>query len=192
MRLDCPSALTLWRKSDSFSWVASSWGMGNGGRSHKVRAEGRSNLTVVHVPDSVTAVYLLPNPHNKNSLRHLPLEGKGKTGSKHLSFCPFCLYTGSNDQLYMNHITCNHYDMAYGCRKCLDKVTVLGQQMSNHFKYCKVLKEKSMGPKKVSDDVQSMAGPSSNAKAGSSKGSTPASVIEDEDMAKEEHKKKKK
>ena len=31
--MDHPSALTLWRKSNSFSWVASPWGEGNGGRS---------------------------------------------------------------------------------------------------------------------------------------------------------------
>ena len=130
---------------------------------HKVRAEGRSNLIVMHAPDSVTAVSLLSNLHNKNSLHCLPLEGKGKISGKCLSFCPFCLYTGSNDGTYMNHIICGHYDMAYGCGKCLDKVTVSGQQMSNHFKHCKGLKEKSVGPKKVSDEA---AGPSSDVTAG--------------------------
>ena len=65
-----------------------------------------------------------------------------------------------------NHIICGHYDAAYGCGKCLDKVTVLGQQMSYHFKHCKGLKEKSAGPRKVGDDV---AGPSGDAVAGRSR-----------------------
>ena len=95
---------------------------------HKARAEGRSNLIVMHA------------------------------SSKCLSFCPFCLYTGSNDQMYMSHIICGHYDVVYGCRKCLDKVTVSGLQMFNHFKHYKGLKEKSAGPEKVGDDVKSPSG----------------------------------
>ena len=84
---------------------------------HKARAEGQSHLIAMHASDSVTAVSLLSDLHNKISLHHLPLEGKGKTGSKHLSFCPFCLYTGSNDKTYINHIICGHYDAAYSCEK---------------------------------------------------------------------------
>ena len=91
---------------------------------HKARAEGRCNLIVMHTSNFVTAVSLLSDMHNKNSFHCLPLEGKGKIGGKHLSFCPFCLYTGSNDWTYMNHIICGHYEVAYSCGKCLDKVTV--------------------------------------------------------------------
>ena len=130
---------------------------------HKARAEGQSYLIVVQASDSVTAVSLLSDLHNKNSLHHLPLEGKGRAGSKCLSFC---LYTGSNDKTYMNHIICDHYDAAYGCGKCLDKATMSGQQMSSHFKHCKGLKEKSVGTRKVSDDA---AGPSSDTMAGRSR-----------------------
>ena len=133
---------------------------------HKARAEGQSHLIVMHASDSVTAVSLLSNLHNKNSLHCLQLEGKGRAGSKHLSFCPFCLYTGSNDKTYMNHIICGHYDTAYCCGKCLDRVTVSGQQMSSHFKHCKGLKEKSAGPRKVSDNA---TGPSSDMMAGRSR-----------------------
>ena len=117
----------------------------------------------MHASDSVTVVSLLCDLHNKNSLHHLPFEGKGKAGGKHLSFCPFCLYVGSNDKTYMNRIICGHYDAVYSCGKCLDKVTMLGQQMSSHFKQCKGLKEKSVGPRKVGDDA---AGPSSDSTAG--------------------------
>ena len=120
----------------------------------------------MHTSNSVIVVSLLSNLHNKSSLHCLPLEGKGKIGSKHLSFCPFCLYTGSNDKTYMNHIICGPYDAAYGCRKCLDKVTMSGQQMSSHFKHCKGLKMKPAGPRKVPNDV---AGPSSDTIAGKSR-----------------------
>ena len=133
---------------------------------HKARAEGQSNLIVVHMSDSVTAVSLLSDLHNKNSLHHLLLEGKGRAGGKHLSFCTFCLYMGSNGKIYMNHVICGHYDVVYGCGKCLDKVTVSGQQMSSHFKHCKGLKEKSAGPRKVGNDA---AGPSGDAVAGKSR-----------------------
>ena len=66
----------------------------------------------------------------------------------------------------MNHIIGDHYDTVYGCGKCLDKVTVLGQQMSAHFKHCNGIKMKPAGPRKVSDDV---AGPSDDAAAGKSR-----------------------
>ena len=128
---------------------------------HKARAEGQSQLIVVHTSDSVTVVSLLSDLHNKTSLHHLPLEGKGRTGSKHLS-CPFWLYMDSN-KTYMNHIISGHYDAVYSCGKCLDKVTVWGQQMSSHFKHCKGLKTKPAGPEKVSDDA---AGHSGDATAG--------------------------
>ena len=114
----------------------------------------------MHASNSVTAVSLLSDLYNKNSLHNLPLEGKGKIGSKCLSFC---LYTGSNDWTYMNHIICGHYDAVYSCRKCLDKVTVSGQQMSNYFKHCKGLKEKFAGPKKVGNEA---AGPAGDVTAG--------------------------
>ena len=124
---------------------------------HKARADGQSQLIVTCAFDSITVVSLLSDLHNKTSLHCLPLEGKGKTGSKHLSFYPFCLYAGSNNKTYMNHIICGHYDAAYSCGKCLDKVTVSRQQMSSHFKHCKGLKTKPASPRKVGNDA---AGPS--------------------------------
>ena len=55
---------------------------------------------------------------------------------KKLSFCPFCLYHGSNDISYMNHIIGAHYNAAYGCGKCLKEVFLLGQQLETHIKVC--------------------------------------------------------
>ena len=82
---------------------------------------------------------LLQELHNKDSLKRLPLEPKsdadGKTVKK-LSFCPFCLYNGSNDISYMNHIMSRHYGTVYGCGKCLKEVFLLGQQLKMHLKAC--------------------------------------------------------
>ena len=58
---------------------------------------------------------------------------------KKLSFCPFCMYLGSNDPSYMNHIICGHYNMNYGCGKCLKEVFTTGQPLKNHMKVCKGL-----------------------------------------------------
>ena len=59
----------------------------------------------------------------------------GKTLKK-LSFCPFCLYNGSNDILYMNHIMSRHYCTAYGCGKCLKEVFLSDQQLKLHLRVC--------------------------------------------------------
>ena len=56
--------------------------------------------------------------------------------AKMLSFCPFCLYNGSNDILYMNHIMGRHYGTAYGCGNCLKEVFPLGQQLKAHLRVC--------------------------------------------------------
>ena len=90
-----------------------------------VQALGCPNLLMAFARDSATAVCLLQELHNKDSLKHLPLEPKpdadGKMVKK-LSFCPFCLYNGSNDISYMNHIMGGHYGAAYGYGKCMKEV----------------------------------------------------------------------
>ena len=73
-------------------------------------------------------------------MKHLTLEsrpGKQDMDSKpvkKLSFCPFCLYHGSNDISYNNHIVSAHYNEAYGCGKCLKEVFLSGQQLKTHIK----------------------------------------------------------
>ena len=75
-------------------------------------------------------------------MKHLALESKpGKQDAdlkliKKLSFCLFCLYHSSNDISYMDHIVSAHYNMAYGCSKCLKEVFLLGQQLKTHIKVC--------------------------------------------------------
>ena len=102
-------------------------------------AVGHPNLLMAFARDSATVVYLLQELHHKDSLKHLPLEPKSDADGKmvkKLSFCPFCLYNGSNDFLYMNHIVCGHYGVVYGNRKCLKEVFLLGQQLKMHLKVC--------------------------------------------------------
>ena len=65
--------------------------------------------------------------------------GKQDTDSKlvrKLSFCPFCLYHGSNNLSYMNHVVIVHYNAAYGCGKCMKAVLLMGQQLKSHLKTC--------------------------------------------------------
>ena len=91
----------------------------------KARALGHPNLVVAFAWDFATAVCLLQELHSKGSLRCLPMEPKPEAGGKaikKLSFCSLCLYNGSNDLLYMNHIVCRHYNVNYGSRQCLKGV----------------------------------------------------------------------
>ena len=67
------------------------------------------------------------------------LQEVGDWPRQKLSFCPFCQYSGSNDQSYLNHIMCAHYCANYGCGKCLDAVFTSRQRLSRHMKKCKGL-----------------------------------------------------
>ena len=85
------------------------------------------------------AVCLLQELHSKDSLRCLPMRPKPDAGGKtmkKLSFCLLCLYNGSKDLLYMNHIMCGHYNANYSCGQCLKEVLTMGQQLKNHLKIC--------------------------------------------------------
>ena len=102
-------------------------------------ALGHPNLLMAFTRDLATAVCLLQELHNKGSLKHLPLEPKSDADGKMvktLSFCPFCLYNGSNDISHMNYIMGGHYSTAYGCGKCLKEVFLSGQQLTVHLRVC--------------------------------------------------------
>ena len=121
----------------------------------KARALGQPNLIIAHSQDMATTVCLLQELHIRNSLHHLPMETKAGAGSKStrkLSFCPFCQYSGSNDQSYMNHIICGHYNANYGCSKCLNKVFMTGQPLPKHMKTCNGLPKKAMD-KATAEDI---------------------------------------
>ena len=74
---------------------------------------------MAHTQDSVTVVWLLCEHHEVASLWHLAMEMAVEGGKKKVSFCPFCQYMGSNDMSYLNHIVIAHYNVSYGCGKCL-------------------------------------------------------------------------
>ena len=102
-------------------------------------ALGCPNLLMAFARDSAMLVCLLQELHHKDSLKHLPLEPKSDADGKavkKLSICPLCLYNGSNDTLYINHILGRHYSTTHGCRKCLKEVFLLGQQLKTHLKVC--------------------------------------------------------
>ena len=103
------------------------------------QALGHPNLLMAFARDSATTACLLQELHNKGSLKCLPLQPKSDADGKmvkKLSFCLFCLYNGSNDILYMNHIMGGHYSTAYGCGKCLKEVFLSGQQLKAHLRVC--------------------------------------------------------
>ena len=49
---------------------------------------------------------------------------------------PLCLYHNSNNISYMSHIIGTHYNVVYGCGKCLKEMFLLGQQLKTHIKVC--------------------------------------------------------
>ena len=100
------------------------------------------NLVITLPQDSVTMITLLCTLYNHASLQCLKMETDKEGGdrpSHQLSFCLFCQYSGSNDQSYLNHIMCGHYNVNYGCGKCLDAVFMSRQKLSNHMKKCEGL-----------------------------------------------------
>ena len=103
------------------------------------QALGHPNLLKAFTRDLAMVVCLLQELHNKGSLKYLLLEPKSDTDgkmAKKLSFCPFCLYNGSNDISYINHIIGKHYGTTNGCGKCLKEVFLLGQQLKEHLRVC--------------------------------------------------------
>ena len=114
---------------------------------------------MAHSQDAATTICLLQELHVKDSLHHLPMETKAEVGSKStrkLSFCPFCQYSWSNNQSYMNYIICGHYHTNYGCSKCLNKVFITGQPLCKHMKTCKGLPKEAMD-KAIAEDTDGAA-----------------------------------
>ena len=67
---------------------------------------------------------------------------EGDPPNKHstkLCFCPFCQYSITNDQSFLDHVMRAHYQANYGCRKCLGEVCGESQPMECHLQECKGL-----------------------------------------------------
>ena len=103
---------------------------------------GQPNIVVALPQDAVGVNALLWGLHHHISLQRLKMQTDkeaGEQASQKLLFCPFCQYSGSNDQSYLNHIMCMHYCANYGCGKCLDVIFMSEQRLSRHMKKCKGL-----------------------------------------------------
>ena len=110
----------------------------------------------------VTVVCLLWELHANASLQCLKMETDTEAGGKikwKLSFGPFCLYSGSNNLAYLNHIVCAHYNVSYGCEKCLNEVILTG-----HMKHCKDLKTEATKEKPATSYTNGASSSSSNSK----------------------------
>ena len=113
---------------------------------HKACGLVRQKLIIALPQDSVTAINLLSQLHIHTSLLWLKMDtkeeaSKGKKQGCKLSFCLFYQYSGSNDQLFLNHIVGAHYCTSFRHGKCHNKVYSLGQSLSRHMKECEGLNE---------------------------------------------------
>ena len=91
-------------------------------------------LILAHSTDSVTAISLLRELHTTACLQRLQVDLRDK--SVKLSFCPFCTYAGGNDLSYLNHIIIAHYNVSYGCGRCLKQAFVSSLALHTHKKVC--------------------------------------------------------
>ena len=91
-------------------------------------------LILVHSADSVMAVSLLRELHTAKCLWWLQVDLWDK--SVKLSFCSFCAYAGGNDLSYLNHIIIAHYNVSYGCGKCLKQAFISSSALHTHKKVC--------------------------------------------------------
>ena len=97
-------------------------------------ATGLPYLILAHSMDSVTATLLLRELHTATCLRWLQVNLWDKLVK--LSFCPFCAYVGGNNLSYLNHIIIVHYNMSYGCGRCLKQAFISSLPLHTHKKVC--------------------------------------------------------
>ena len=93
-------------------------------------AIGWPYLILVHSTDSVMAVLLLRELHTTTCLQRPQVDLWDK--SVKLSFCPFCTYAGGNDLSYLNHIIIVHYNVSYGCGRCLKQAFISSLALHTH------------------------------------------------------------
>ena len=98
-------------------------------------------MILAHSTNSVTTLSMLQELHTATCLRCLQVDLNDK--SIKMSFCPFCVYTGTNDLSYLNHIIIVHYNTSYGCGKCLKQAFVSSSALHNHKKVCLGFNKKS-------------------------------------------------
>ena len=87
-------------------------------------------LILVHSMDLVTAESLLRELHTAACWWQLQVDLWDN--SVKLFFCPFCTYVGGNDLSYLNHIIITHYNMSYGCGRCLKQAFISSSALHTH------------------------------------------------------------
>ena len=128
------------------------------------RLIGHPYMILAYSTDSMTTMSVLRELHTTACLRCLQVDLCDK------SFCPFCMYTGTNDLSYLNHIIIAHYNTSYGCGKCLKQAIVSSSTLHNHKKVCLGFDKK---PMKGSNGKPSSSGGGDNSQGGSSKRAMP-------------------
>ena len=105
----------------------------------KAREQGWPYIIVVFEGGNITPLGLLLELHSCYTLSCIPIftAEEVKQGQKPcISCCPICMYVVKNDSAFLNHIMTGHYLCNFVCGKCLDVVTMSGQQMKKHFFKC--------------------------------------------------------
>ena len=104
-------------------------------------------LLIVAITGEVVMLHgLLSKLHMPSALQHLPMKCKDDLADQlrmKRSFCPFCSHHCRNDSTFLNHIMSFHYDMGYGCSKCVEEVFITSQSFKVHFKDCDGLSHNS-------------------------------------------------
>ena len=106
---------------------------------HKRRRQGRPLLIMAIIGEVVMLHGLLSELHTLGALQHLPMKCEDDPVDQprmKMSFCPFCSYHCRNDSTFLNHIMLFHYDVGYGCGKCVEEVFITSQSFKAHFKEC--------------------------------------------------------
>ena len=113
---------------------------------HKGRRQGHPLLIMAIAGEVVTPHGLLSKLHIPGALQHLLMKCEDDPADQlrmKMSFCPFCSYHCHNDSTFLNHIVSFHYDMGYGCSKCVEEVFITSQSFKVHFKECDGLSHNS-------------------------------------------------
>ena len=109
---------------------------------HKGRRQGHPLLIMAIAREVVMPHGLLSELHMLGALQHLPMKCEDDPADQprmKTSFCPFCSYHCRNDSTFLNHIVSFHYDVGYGCGKCVEEVFITSQSFKVHFKECNSL-----------------------------------------------------
>ena len=112
----------------------------------KGRRQGCPLLIMAIAGEVVTPHGLLSKLHTLGALQHLPMKCEDKSADQprtKMSFCPFCSYHCHNDSTFLNHIVSFHYDVGYGCGKCVEEMFITSQSFKVHFKECDSLSRDS-------------------------------------------------